>query len=107
MKVRIDFVGGFMDGHSVCNMSSDANESAWAGTYYVMTEKGTVGKRFRTYGGAVLDGLRAGVPNGMTTRGFDRNRYYQIAERIEEDGGLLLRARYVGQALDRRAGINP
>lgn len=97
MKVSIEFVGGVLDGKTLSNASPDAHESRRAASYYIMSEQGRVGARFKTAWEATPDEARALVMPPLRARGSHNSASYEVTDRQERDGAVRVRADYRGR----------
>jgi len=97
MKISIEFVGGVLDGKTLSNASPDAHESRRAASYYIMSEQGRVGARFKTGWEATPDQSRAFVMPPLGARGLRNTPSYKVTDRQEVDGAVRIRAVYLGR----------
>jgi hypothetical protein len=93
--IIIEFVGGSQDGGQ---LSSDArNEQEATLTrrlYYRSTRKGTVGQQFRIVSEASVDFQWIGGDEAIAQGRFHLLDY-EVSERIEDRGNILVRCKFV------------
>lgn len=97
MAIVFEFTGGFMDGRQVSSEAEDPTEANCIGSYYFMTDNGTVGKRFKTISDAAMQSLMTEGLEVARARGFRMNHKYEVVEKIDREGDVVVRVTFVGQ----------
>jgi hypothetical protein len=96
MAIIVEFVGGFMDGRRASSDSPNPDEADFALRHYFMSHEGEKGRKFKTISDAGLEIMRTEGGHAARERGFDVNHKYECVERIEKDGNILVRFKFVG-----------
>jgi hypothetical protein len=91
VNVSIEFLGGPKDGETYYGSLGDGGE---AERYYYFTNHGAVGQRFKVASDLAVETLSDEQLQHDVRHHFHRH-YYVVVERLETDGELLIRARYV------------
>jgi len=99
MRVIFEFLGGPLDGKTVVG---DEGSSTEAARYYVLTNHGTIGQRFRLASDYAIDILAREQLKTETPHHFHRH-YYEVFDRFESGNEVLVRARYVAAQSDHGA----
>lgn len=94
MKVIFEFVGGCMDGKTVCNYSEDRQERDECEGYLWVNKNGTVGARFMTASPAARQALAEGLARHGAELGLGF-RKYEVFDRMENEDEVLVRAKNV------------
>jgi len=88
------FIGGPMDGKTVAGEFGDQSE---AERYYLLTDHGRIGQRFRTASPYAIGILAEEKLQVDHEHRFQRH-YYEVADRLDLAGKVLVRAAYVSEA---------
>ena len=94
MKIRFEFVGGPNDGkrlEGVLGQPSDAER------FYLFANRGTPGQRFRVASDYAVDTLTAERLKVEKRHSF-QSHFYVVAERLERDDNVCVRAEYIPQS---------
>ena len=93
MAIILKFFGGVMDGKSASSESGNRSEACWAIGRYALSHQGTIGRKFEATFGATSQIRKPAA--------FDRedqiNHVYEVVERTEGDGDIIVRFKLVGQ----------
>jgi hypothetical protein len=93
-RVVVEFVGGCMDGKTVCTYSEDPVEAQEAEGYLWVSGDGAVGRRFMCASPAAMEALKQGSAKHGSELGLTF-RKYEIFERMENGDEILVRAKNV------------
>jgi hypothetical protein len=85
------FLGGPLDGQTVVEQPGDPSRPL---RYYALTHHGRVGQRFRTASEYAIETLAREELKTDEPHRFQPH-YYEVFDRVENKGVLLVRARYV------------
>ncbi len=94
MKIIFEFAGGPLDGKSVAGTRGDQGE---AERYYVLTHRGRIGQQFTIASEYAIEFLADEGLQTDTPHRFQRH-VYQVTERLQEHGEVLVRAEYAQPA---------
>ncbi len=96
MRVIFKFFGGPLDGQTVVEQPGDPECPVH---YYVLTNHGRVGQRFRTASEYAIETL---AQERLQEEGPHRFQphYYEVVDRVKNKGVLLVRADYVPNKLE-------
>ena len=94
MKVIFEFIGGCMDGKTVCSYSQDHAEAEEAEGFMWVSDNGRVGARFMTASPAARQALAEGLAKHGSELGLGF-RKYEVFERLENGDEVLVRAKNV------------
>lgn len=91
LKIVFEFVGGPNDGRVLQGWLGEPSD---AERYYLFTNHGTVGQRFKIASDYAVETLAREVHQETSQRRFQPH-YYVVSERLEEDEDVIVRATYV------------
>ena len=91
MRVIFKFFGGPLDGQTVVEQPGDPECPEH---YYVLTDHGRVGQRFRTASEYAVETLARERLQVNEPRRFQPH-YYEVVECVKNKGLLMVRAEYV------------
>ncbi len=95
MAIIIEFVGGCHDGGRMSSDSRDEQEATLTRRlYFRATREGTIGKQFKIVSDASVDYRWTGG-NGSLPRTLYSTLDYEVANRIEQGGNIVVRCRFV------------
>lgn len=94
MAIILKFFGGVMHGQSASSDSENRNEACWAIARYALSRQGMIGRRFEAALGAASQIRETAV----LERGVQMNHAYEVVERIEDEGDIVVRFNFVGHA---------
>lgn len=92
-QIIFELVGGCFDGMTVCSDSDDPREAAAAHKFYFMSAKGKVGARFWSGSDYALEVLGTWPTKYLENETFQPH-VYEVTDRLEGDGEVLIRAEY-------------
>ena len=99
MAIILKFFGGIMHGTSASSESENRDEAAWAIARYALSHQGTIGRRFETILPAVSPIRNRERAESILGRADQMNHVYEIVERTEDDGDIVVRFKFVDQAV--------
>lgn len=91
VQIIFEFSGGPMDGKTAVGAAGEQGE---ADRYYALTHHGRVGQQFHVASSYAVDTLTREGLDEKATRRFQRH-VYQVTDRLEGEGEVLVRAEYV------------
>ena len=91
MKIIFEFSGGPLDGKTVVGEEGEQDE---AERYYLLTNHGTVGQRFKVASEYAVELLASEQLKEERPHHFQRH-VYEVTGRLEGDDEVLIRADYV------------
>lgn len=91
LKITFEFVGGPNDGVSLEGTLGDASD---AERYYLFTNHGTVGQRFKVASEFAVETL-AQEPLQEERRYYFQPHHYVVTDRLEENNEVLVRSEYL------------
>ncbi|MHB0956884.1 MAG: hypothetical protein ACYC0X_13180 [Pirellulaceae bacterium] len=98
LQIIFEFVGGPNDGnvlHGAIGEPTDAER------YYLFSNHGTVGHRFKVASQYAVETLASEQLKDERPHYFQRH-YYAVTDRLEEGGEVWVRAEYVPEAVESR-----
>jgi hypothetical protein len=98
MKIIFKFHGGPFDGKRVAGSEQEPGEAL---DYYALSYHGRVGQRFRTASDLAVHILARDHLQDPGPHHF-QSHIYEVVDRIENDGVLLVRTQYIPQAHPRQ-----
>ncbi len=93
LQITFEFIGGPLDGnvlHGTLGEPSDAER------YFLFSNRGTVGHRFKVASNYAVETLAAEQLKSEKRHQFQQH-YYVVADRVEDDDEVRVRAEYVPQ----------
>ena len=96
MAIVLEFTGGFMDGRRSSSDSKNPNEAEWTLAIYNVTQQGTIGGKHKTISDAAFQVLQREGGRAMLARGLQTTHVYEVVNRTEYDGGVVVLLGYVG-----------
>ncbi len=96
LKINFEFVGGPKDGkvlHGVLGEPSDAER------HYLLSNRGTVGQRFKVASGYAVETLAREELTQHKRHQFQRH-YYIVTDRVEDGDDVWVRVRYAPEAAE-------
>jgi hypothetical protein len=100
LQIIFEFVGGPLDGET---LTGNLGEGDDAERYYLFTNHGAVGQRFKVASDYAVETL-AREELKVEERHHFHQHFYVVKDRIEESGAVLVRAEYVPPPDDKRCG---
>jgi hypothetical protein len=98
-KITFEFEGGPFDGKTLVD---DMGEGGDAERFYLLTNRGTVGQRFKVASDYAVETL-ANEQLQAEERHHFQKYFYVVTERMEDESGeVLVRAEYVLKPEDER-----
>lgn len=97
LRIIFEFVGGPNDGKVLEGMLGEPSE---AERYYLFSNRGAVGQRFKVASQYAVDTLASEELKVEKRHGFQRH-YYIVTDRLEEGEEVLVRAQYVPGAVEQ------
>lgn len=98
-RITFEFVGGRRDGRTISSDSSDRKEAFEAECFFLMTERGEVGRRFiglADYAKGVLH------TQGLVTRRSAEPEKYEVFMNLKTGSGIQIRCRSVSEKAPAR-----
>jgi hypothetical protein len=96
MAIVVEFIGGFKDGIRLSSNSHDPNEAHEVASLYLGDHQGQAGLESQTISNASLQDMRTEEPEAVVRTGLELNHKYELVERSDRDGDVLLRYEYLG-----------
>lgn len=96
LKIIFEFVGGPSDGALLCGTLGEPSD---AERYYLFSNHGTVGQRFKVASPYAVETL-AGEQLKEEKRHYFQRHYYVVTERMQNDQGVWVCAEYVPEAVE-------
>lgn len=93
LKIFFEFVGGPNDGHVLDGVLGEASD---AERYYLFTNHGEVGHKFKVASQYAIDTLAEEQLKVETPHNFQRH-YYVVTDRLEDGNEVWVRAEYLPQ----------
>ena len=88
MNIIFEFVGGPFDGKTV---TGGLGQGGDAERYYLLTNHGAVGQRFKAASDYAIEALTNATPDPTTSF---QTHYYVVVDRLQGDAEVLVRAEY-------------
>ena len=93
-KLVFEFVGGPHDGRVLTGVVGEASD---AERYFLFSNWGTLGQRFKVASEYAIETIANERPRAKRRLGFQRH-FYVVADRLEDEGEVWVRAEYDGQS---------
>lgn len=100
LKIVFEFVGGPNDGKVLIGALGEPSD---AERYYLFTNHGTEGQRFKIASDYAVETLAREHQNEAARHRFQPH-YYVVTERLEEEGEVIVRAAYIERDAQPRIG---
>ena len=98
LKIIFEFVGGPLDGETLVGVLGEGDD---AERYYLFTNHGAVGQRFKVASDYAVETL-AKEQLKVEERHHFQQHIYVVTDRVEEDGEVLVSATYLPQSDDEQ-----
>lgn len=98
LQIIFEFVGGPLDGETLVG---NLGESDDAERYYLFTNKGAVGQRFKVASDYAVETL-AREELKVEVRHHFHQHFYVVTDHVEDECEVLVRAEYVPRTEDER-----
>ena len=98
LTIIFEFVGGPLDGETLVGVLGEGDD---AERYYLFTNHGAVGQRFKVASDYAVETL-AEERLKVEERHHFQQHVYVVIDRVEEDGEVLVRAAYLHQSDDEQ-----
>ena len=95
LKIIFEFIGGPNDGKVLEGLLGEPSD---AERYYLFSNRGTVGQRFKVASQYAIETLAREELKVQKPHGFQRH-YYMVTDRLEEGDEVMVRAQYVPGAV--------
>jgi hypothetical protein len=97
VAIIIEFTGGFRDGARMSSESDDPGEVFRARNLYFLSGNGKLGRKHRAISHATPKTMSTEERMAPRKHELDMNHLYEVVERIEKDGDMIVRFKYLSQ----------